>query len=243
MEQDKSHQSESRKSVSVNFEWQIDRLLATQRCTDAFEVCLEEVKKNKNYSSINWKIDVVISKLKNKIHIPSFFTNINPSWLIDHLTAKGYSKLERKDGAVNWEKIAINISQINSQKHEIKTTSSLKPILKYPIIVSYSIILVYSLYKMFDTILWSIESYEWYRWEVKESHQAEIYGYGNHEDHIQHVNSSYADFIDSLKETIIPSIIVIGLVFLFIKFAIPYFKRKKKLIRDIAEICLEECER
>ena len=215
MEQDKLHQSESGKSVSVNFEWQIDKLLAAERYTDAFEVCLEEVKKNKNYSSINWKIDVVISKLKNKIHIPSFFTNINPSWLIDRLTAKGYSKLERKDDIVNWKKIAINISQINHQKHEIKTTSSLKPILKYAIIITYVIVLAYVLLHIYIIYIMYL------CWA----------DYDN-----------YA-LIMGLKGLIFPTIIVFGLTFLLFKFVIPYFKRKKKLIRDIAEICLEECER
>ena len=189
-------------------------------------------------SSIRTKVDYVISKLKKQILIPSFIVNISTDWLMERLKNKGYSKVKRTGEVIKCKGIAISISQLNTEKYEIKTKKTMKTITKVLLSVFY-IILVLVIIKDFYHL-----KVDWY--DIETMYDYKMYEMCNY----LYFKLFWVPSLSWISEYLyLPEgycYLVPNAFILLISVSlsvIPYFKRKKKLIRDISEICLEECER
>lgn len=164
--------------------------------------------------------------------------NISTDWLMERLKNKGYSKVKRTGEVIKCKGIAISISQLNTEKYEIKTKKTIKTITKVLLSVFY-IILVLVIVKDFCYIAnWYIVPETMYDFKMQEMCVDLYYFKLGWVPSLRWIGEYL--YLPGYCYLVPHAFILLISVSLSV---IPYFKRKKKLIRDISEICLEECER
>lgn len=93
-----------------DFNIEFNRYYATQRYEDAFSICLKYIENIDDKTVVLKKANSVISKLKNRILLPSSVA-ISYDWLIDQLVLKGYDKMKYDGNSLKWQKSSIFIIQ------------------------------------------------------------------------------------------------------------------------------------
>lgn len=225
------------KPVQTDFNTEYNRCMTTEQYPEAFAACLNEAVLRQNVSSIKSKTDNAIANLKGRILIPDCVAHVSYDWLIDRLSAKGYSPIKRHEDSISHKKIRFRISKTSSNRSEITIQSLMHPFFQFLfwiIFLGAAITgIIYSMFFLSYTLgdYSNVQecSYEW----------ADMY-YESFQD-------CYNDCRDEAEETFhkfllgfIPTVL---LLFFGIPGIVRFFKRKKKAIQDVAKICLEECER
>ena len=204
------------KPVQTDFNTEYNRCMTTEQYPEAFAACLNEAVLRQNVSSIKSKADNAIANLKGRILIPDCVAHVSYDWLIDRLSAKGYSPIKTHEDSISYKKIRFRISKTSSNRSEITIQSLMHPFFQF---LFWIIFIVVSGFGLVWSIVFAGSAY----WD---------YQFRNMEDY-------------TLESTIaiifgIPTILLMICV---ISGIVRFFKRKKKAIRDVAKICLEECER
>lgn len=225
------------KPVQTDFNTEYNRCMTTEQYPEAFAACLNEAVLRGSVDPIKSKADKAIEKLKGRILIPDCVAFVNYDWLIDRLSAKGYSPIKTHEDSISHKKIRFRISKTSSNRSEITIQSLMHPFFQF---FFWIIFIVGPIIGIFFSSFFCMEyveeladvqecSYKWADW-----------GYESFQDcydgNMRHANK----ILNFLLPIIIPTI-------LLLLFGIPgivrFFKRKKKAIQDVAKICLEECER
>lgn len=103
-------QLKDRQQEINDFNIEFNRYYATQRYEDAFAICLKYIENIDDKTVVLKKANSVISKLKNRILLPSSVA-ISYDWLIDQLLLKGYDKMKYDGDSLKWQKSSIFIKQ------------------------------------------------------------------------------------------------------------------------------------
>lgn len=119
------------KPVQTDFNTEYNRCMTTEQYPEAFAACLNEAVLRQNVSSIKSKADNAIANLKGRILIPDCVAHVSYDWLIDRLSAKGYSPIKRNEDSISYKKIRFRISKTSSNRSEITTGCSVSPFLQF----------------------------------------------------------------------------------------------------------------
>ncbi|MEE0268141.1 MAG: toll/interleukin-1 receptor domain-containing protein [Bacteroidales bacterium] len=203
------------KPVQTDFNTEYNRCMTTEQYPEAFAACLNEAVLRQNVSSIKSKADNAIANLKGRILIPDCVAHVSYNWLIDRLSAKGYSPIKTHEDSISHKKIRFRISKTSSNRSEITIQSVMHPFFQFFFWIIFIGVLGFGL---FGAILFACEAYwEKYHWD--------------------------RDYTVELTGSIFFGVTTILLLLFGIPGIVRFFKRKKKAIQDVAKICLEECER
>lgn len=204
------------KPVQTDFNTEYNRCMTTEQYPEAFAACLNEAVLRQNVSSIKSKADNAIEKLKGRILIPDCVAHVSYDWLIDRLSEKGYSPIKRHEDSISHKKIRFRISKADSCRSELKTSCSVNPFLQF---LFWFIFLGASIAGSIGTFFVCL----------------------NYESEFFFGERPLPDSaLPNLFSVLIPTIIILVSG---ISVIVNFFKLKKKAIRDVAKICLEECER
>ena len=204
------------KPVQTDFNTEYNRCMTTEQYPEAFAACLNEAVLRQNVSSIKSKADNAIEKLKGRILIPDCVAFVSYDWLIDRLSAKGYSPIKTHEDSISHKKIRFRISKTGSNRSELKTSCSVNPFLQF---LFWFIFLGASIAGSIGTFFVCL----------------------NYESEFFFGERPLPDSaLPNLFSVLIPTIIILVSG---ISVIVNFFKRKKKAIQDVAKICLEECER
>lgn len=204
------------KPVQTDFNTEYNRCMTTEQYPEAFAACLNEAVLRQNVSSIKSKADNAIANLKGRILIPDCVAHVSYDWLIDRLSAKGYSPIKRHEDSISHKKIRFRISKADSCRSELKTSCSVNPFLQF---LFWFIFLGVSIAGSIGTFFVCL----------------------NYESEFFFGERPLPDSaLPNLFSVLIPTIIILVSG---ISVIVNFFKLKKKAIRDVAKICLEECER
>lgn len=225
------------KPVQTDFNTEYNRYMTTEQYPEAFAACLNEAVLRQNVSSIKSKADNAIANLKGRILIPDCVAHVSYDWLIDRLSAKGYSPIKRHEDSISHKKIRFRISKTGSNRSEITTGCSVNPFLQF---LFWLIFLGASIFGIFFSTAFFIgyvenlgdaqECYNYYS-TIRYDTLEECYN-----EQMSYANSALSLFLLFIIPTIL--LLIFG-----ISGIVRFFKRKKKAIQDVAKICLEECER
>lgn len=211
------------KPDQTDFNTEYNRCMTTEQYPEAFAACLNEAVVRGSVDPIKSKADKAIEKLKGRILIPDCVAFVNYDWLIDRLSAKGYSPIKTHEESISYKKIRFRISKAGDNKSEVKIDCSIKPFKRFLFWGACIGILLLGVVKTFYIFRGSLWSFAWF---VEEND-----------------SDLYISFVCGFIMSILFSLILISLIVILIRKIIYYFKRKKKAIQDITKICLEECER
>lgn len=225
------------KPVQTDFNTEYNRCMTTEQYPEAFAACLNEAVLRQNVSSIKSKADNAIANLKGRILIPDCVAHVSYDWLIDRLSAKGYSPIKTHEDSISHKKIRFRISKTGSNRSEITTGCSVNPFLKFLFWFIFIVVSVFGLVATIGCLLDAAPDEGW----------ANIYYErylltGDQYDYNGYVYNSNWD-TEELSVGIAVGISTIPLLIFVIRGIVRFFKRKKKAIQDVAKICLEECER
>jgi hypothetical protein len=211
------------KPAQTDFNTEYNRCMTTEQYPEAFAACLNEAVVRGSVDPIKSKADKAIEKLKGRILIPDCVAFVNYDWLIDRLSAKGYSPIKTHEDSISYKKIRFRISKAGDNKSEVKIDCSINPFKRFLFCGACIGILLLGVVKTFYIFRGSLWSFAWF---VEEND-----------------SDLYISFVCGFIMSILFSLILISLIVILIRKIIYYFKRKKKAIQDITKICLEECER
>lgn len=204
------------KPAQTDFNTEYNRCMTTEQYPEAFSACLNEAVVKGSVAPIKSKADKAIEKLKGRILIPDCVAFVNYDWLIDRLSEKGYSPIKRHEDSISHKKIRFRISKADSCRSELKTSCSVNPFLQF---LFWFIFLGASIAGSIGTFFVCL----------------------NYESEFFFGERPLPDSaLPNLFSVLIPTIIILVSG---ISVIVNFFKLKKKAIRDVAKICLEECER
>lgn len=204
------------KPAQTDFNTEYNRCMTTEQYPEAFAACLNEAVLRQNVSSIKSKADNAIAKLKGRILIPDCVAHVSYDWLIDRLSAKGYSPIKTHEDSISYKIIRFRISKADSGRSELRIKSVMHPFWQFWFWLIFIGVSGSGLVCSFEFAGSAYWDYQWRNME-----------YYTHESTI----------------AIIFGIPTILLMICVISGIVRFFKRKKKAIQDVAKICLEECER
>ncbi|MEE0992362.1 MAG: toll/interleukin-1 receptor domain-containing protein [Bacteroidales bacterium] len=200
----------------ADFNTEYNRCITTEQYLEAFALCLNEAVVRQNVSSIKSKADIAIENLKDSVLIPDCVAHVSYNWLIDRLSAKGYSPIKMHKNSISYKDvIRFRISNESSNMTQVYIGRCVNMfwifLVSIIVSISYFVALVFAI-RLFTENLDGSSSTAFDRrgwfWTIL-------------------ICSSTASFI----------------VVALLVYVTDFFKRKKKVIRDLAKICLEECER
>lgn len=197
------------KPAQTDFNTEYNRCMTTEQYPEAFALCLNEAVVRGSVASIKSKADKAIEKLKGRILIPDCVAHVSYDWLIDRLSAKGYSPIKTHEDSISYKRIRFRISKADSGRSELRIKSVMHPFWQFWFWLLF-----------LGALVWGFES------------SLVFSGYW-----FLDLCSGYLTF------TAICGIFTILLIIFGISVIVRFFKRKKKAIRDMVKICLEECER
>lgn len=225
------------KPVQTDFNTEYNRCMTTEQYPEAFAACLNEAVLRQNVSSIKSKADNAIANLKGRILIPDCVAHVSYDWLIDRLSAKGYSPIKRHEDSISHKRIRFRISKTGSNRSEIMIKSVMHPLFQF---LFWIIFIIGSI----TGIVFSYGCIEDYFEAINEVQECYNYLYPYEYDGLEECKEWWMHMADVRLSFsfrfIIPTILLLVLgIFIIVRF----FKPKKNLIQDVAKICLEECER
>lgn len=222
------------KPVQTDFNTEYNRCITTEQYPEAFAACLNEAVLRQNVSSIKSKADNAIANLKGRILIPDCVAHVSYDWLIDRLSAKGYSPIKTHEDSISYKKIRFRISKTGSNRSEIMIKSVMPPFFQF---LFWIIFIIGSIFGLGCSCVVIVNYF------AAINKFAECYNHTAY-DTLEECKEFWMEIADdrlsfSLR-FIIPTILFLVLgIFIIVRF----FKPKKKAIQDLAKICLEECER
>lgn len=107
------------KPAQTDFNTEYNRCMTTEQYPEAFALCLNEAVVRGSVAQIKSKADKAIEKLKGRILIPDCVAHVSYDWLIDRLSAKGYSPIKTHKKSISHKKIIFSISDKKSKNFEI----------------------------------------------------------------------------------------------------------------------------
>lgn len=225
------------KPVQTDFNTEYNRCMTTEQYPEAFAACLNEAVLRQNVSSIKSKADNAIANLKGRILIPDCVAHVSYDWLIDRLSAKGYSPIKTHEDSISYKKIRFRISKTGSGSSEIRIKSVMHPFWQFWFWLLFIGVSVFGLCNTIYYLILSSPDEYWanyyYEAYLQTGDQFDYNGYVRY----------LSWYTEGLYIGIAFGIPTILLLILVIPGIVRFFKRKKKAIQDVAKICLEECER
>lgn len=115
------------KPVQTDFNTEYNRCMTTEQYPEAFVACLNEAVVMGSVDPIKSKADKAIANLKGRILIPDCVAHVSYDWLIDRLSAKGYSPIKTHKDSISYKIIRFRISKADSGRSELRIKSVMHP--------------------------------------------------------------------------------------------------------------------
>lgn len=225
------------KPVQTDFNTEYNRYMTTEQYPEAFAACLNEAVLRQNVSSIKSKADNAIANLKGRILIPDCVAHVSYDWLIDRLSAKGYSPIKTHEDSISYKKIRFRISKSGSNRSEITIKSVMHPFFQFLFWIIFLVVLYLG-------IGFPCKNISDYFYAINAVQECYNYSYPTDwYDTLEECKVTWMNYADNYLSYIPLSIIPTIPCFFGIRGIVRFFKRKKKAIQDVVKICLEECER